>query len=185
MDLNKVVLEIINEGEKKANEILKEANKERERILNEAKASASDKKEEMRTAGNERIKQARTKEFAVSRIKAKKIEMGAKKDAIENVYKKFSENIYGKIERKDLLKMLFDAGKSQMKVDKVYVSAEDFEAAKKLFSVKVEKSNIDGGIILENNQSTERIDLSLSTLVENLKKDTMNDVAKMLFGDQK
>ena len=185
MDLNKVVLEIINEGEKKANEILKEANKERERTLNESRERVDDKKEEMRTAVNERIKQARTKEFAVSRMTAKRIEMGAKKDAIENVYKRFSENIYSKMERKDLLKMLFDAAKSQMKVDKVYVSAKDFEAAKKLFSIKVEKASIGGGIILENSQSTERIDLSLSTLVENLKKDTMNDVAKMLFGDQK
>ena len=116
-------------------------------------------------------------------MNAKKIEMNAKKEAIENIYKLFSENVYSK-SRKDLLKKLFEAGKGRINANTVYVDEQDFEYAKELFtSLNVEKSDIKGGMIIENKDGTERIDFTLNILMENLRKKTLSEVSKFLFGE--
>ncbi len=184
MELNNVVLEIINEAEKKANGIAKGADMERERILDAARENIKQRKAGMKRNLEERVKQARTKELAIARTNAKKIEMNAKKDAIENAYRQFSERIYNSIGKEKVLKTLFKSGKAQIDVSKIYVNGQDFELAKKLFDgVKIIKKNVSGGIVLENTDRTEILDLSLLTIVEDLKKETVNDVSKILFGE--
>ena len=183
MELNNVVLEIINEAEKKANEIAKAADRERQKILDEARENIKRRKGEMKKNTEDRLKQARTKELAISRTNAKKIEMNAKKNIIEHVYRDFSQAIYS-IGREKILMMLFKPGKAQIDVSKIYISNSDFEIAKKLFSdAKVIKKDITGGMVLENSDGTEMLDLSLPTIVEDLEKETVNDVSKILFGE--
>ena len=185
MDLNNVVLEIISEAEKKAEEIAESADKERSRILDEAKARARAKKEELEKGAEERIKQIRTKELAVSRMNARKIEMNAKKEAVEAVYRDFYGKIYETVDRETLLKKLFEAGKGQMEVATAYANNDDFEAAKKLFGgVDVKKTVISGGLVLENHAKTEKLDMSVETLVQNLRKETVNELWKILFGEK-
>lgn len=185
MDLNNVVLEIISEAEKKAKEIAESADKERSRILDEAKARARTKKEELEKEAEERIRQIRTKELAVSRMNARKIVMNAKKEAVEAVYRDFSGKIYETVDRETLLKKLFEAGKGQMEVATVYTNKDDFEAAKKLFKgVDVKKTGISGGLVLENQAKTEKLDMSIDSLSQNLQKGTMNELWKILFGEK-
>ncbi len=182
MDLNNVVLEIISEAEKKAKEIAESADKERERMLGEARERARKKGNELEKETYDKIRQMRVKELAVSRMNAKKIEMNARKEAVENAYEKFSGSIYEEMDRKELLKKLLETGKGQIDAATVYVNEHDFEHAKKLFK-NVEKADVNG-MIIENADKTERLDITLETLMENLRKETLNEVSKILFGEK-
>lgn len=180
MDLNNVVLEIISEAEKKASEIAEEGKKERENLLDKARDNVNKLKTKMEKGNKEKIKQERTKELAVSRMNAKKIEMNAKKELIEKVYEKLANEI--EASENDLLQKLFEAGKKQIEIETVYVNKKDLNT---IFNgVEIKEADITGGIIIENKDGSEKINLSLDIIVETVRKDTVNEVSKILFGDE-
>ena len=182
MDLNNVVMEIISEAEKKAKEIGERAKIDRERILSDVNEKLAEKKGQIKKETEEKITQERTKSMAVARLQAKKIEMDGKREALENLYVEFAEKIYTQ-GKKEIMNKLFNSAKGNIDAAKIYVSADDMKIAKDLFkNVSIEEADIVGGIIIENKSKTEKLDLSLETLIENLKKETVADVSKILFG---
>jgi V/A-type H+-transporting ATPase subunit E len=183
MNLDNVVMEIIDEAERKAKEIEERAKIEREKVISEAKDRIKEKKENMRKETDKRIAQEMTKLLAVARLQAKKLEMDAKKEAVENLYVKFAEKIYTS-ERKEILKKLLSFSKN-IEASTIYVNNNDIKAAKELFkNFNVQEVDIVGGIIVENRDRTEKIDLSLETIIEGLKKETVTEVSGILFGEK-
>jgi V/A-type H+/Na+-transporting ATPase subunit E len=183
MDINSVVLEIISESEKEAKRIEEDARKEREKLIDEAMERASKRKSEMDKESKKKISQSRIKEFAVARMNAKKTEMNAKKQALEDVYSKFS----GKMDSGDeFLKKLLNAAGKEIEVSAVYVSKKDLERAKNLFKgIEIQESEISGGLVAENKEGSEKIDLSIDIIRESIRKETLSEVSKILFGGNK
>src|SRR3989344_8158772 len=106
MNLDNVVMEIISEAEKKAKEIEERAKIDREKVLSDVYEKVSGKKERIKNGTEEKINQERTKALAVARLQAKKIEMAAKKEELENLYVEFAEKIYT-TEKQNILRKLF------------------------------------------------------------------------------
>jgi len=185
MNIDNVVMEIIGEAEKKAKQIEERARIEREKILEEARVKINKEKEIIKKASEEKIKQIRTKELAISRVLAKKIEMSAKKESLEKVYKKLNNDAYDSIGRENILKKLFKQSNEKIDASTVYVNKNDIDVANKIFNgVDVREGDIDNGLIIENKDKTEKMDLSLHTIIKDLRKETVTDAAKILFGEE-
>src|SRR3989344_6553643 len=185
MNLDNVVMEIISEAEKRAKEIEERAKIDREKVLSDVYEKVSEKKEKIKKETEEKINQERTKSLAVARLQAKKIEMNAKKESIENLYVEFAEKIYI-TEKQSILKKLFGIASGKIDAGTIYVSSDDIKIAKDLFkNLDIEEADVVGGLIIENKSKTEKLDFSLETLIDNLKKETISEVSKILFGEDK
>lgn len=172
---------ILGEATRQADEIRKDAQAKREEILSSARTTVEQKKEAMKRESSESAMRLAARELASARIKAKKDVAEEKREAVERVYGAFFSRLEKELGREELLRLLFDAGKVQLKkIERVRVAKEDIGAAKTLGADAVPVA-IDGGIIIES--GNESVDLSFGTIRETLKQRTLQSVARKLFGD--
>ncbi|MBI4014974.1 MAG: hypothetical protein HY365_03390 [Candidatus Aenigmarchaeota archaeon] len=172
---------ILGEAAQQAEKIRKDAQSERDGIISAARADAEREKERMKRESGESALRLEARELASSRISAKKDVAEEKKEAVNRVYSVFFSRLEKELGREELLRLLFNAGKTQLKsVQKVRVAKEDVPAARGL-GVDAVPAAIEGGIIIEG--GNESVDLSMDTIRETLKQRTLRSVSCKLFGD--
>ena len=172
---------IIGEATQQAEQIRKDAQAKREEIISVARADVEREKERMKRESSESALRLETRELASARIKAKKDVAEEKKEAVNHAYSAFFSRLENELGKKELLRLLFDAGKAHLrKVDRVRVAKEDVVAAKALGAAAIPAA-IEGGIIIESGD--EAVDLSFGTIKETLKQRTLRSVSCKLFGD--
>lgn len=176
-EIKKIVVEVVEEANKKAKEIIEEAEKEKERILFEAKKEAEIKKEEIQKEAEITLERLETIEMTKARMNSKEIIQKTKMRLIENIYHEF----YSEIDKEKTLKTMHELAKKHIKeIGTVYVSENDFDVAEKIFS-NVKKGNIKGGLVVENKDGKESINLSMEIIDEIFRSRTFPKVYEMLF----
>ncbi|MBI2578364.1 MAG: hypothetical protein HYW26_01490 [Candidatus Aenigmarchaeota archaeon] len=181
IEIRKVVEEVISEAKRKAEEILEEGGRERERILFEARKEVEMKKDEMQKEADLAVKKIETIEATKSRMDSKEILQKTRMKIIEDIYREF----YGGLDVEGTLKSMHSIGiKSIKNAGAVYVSENDFEAAKRIFP-DVKKSGIKGGIVIESADGRESVNLSMEVIDEIFRNRTFPGVYEILFGERK
>jgi len=176
-EIKKIAVEVIKEANKKAIEIVEEGEKEKERILFEAKKEVEIKKEEIQRETEITLERLETIEMTKARMNSKEIIQKTKMRLIENIYHEF----YSELDKEKTLKTMYDLARKHIKeVGLVYVSENDFDVAKKIFS-NVKKGNIKGGLVVESKDGKESINLSMEIIDEIFKSRTFPKVYEMLF----
>ncbi len=178
MEMEKVAEEIIKEAEKKAASIIDSGVSEKEKILDEARKRAALRKAEMKNNMDEFVTGLRTRELTKAKLAIKKRAQDTRNEILNSVYKRFMEELLK--DRKSLIKKLMEMSKG-FDAKAVYVNKEDYKIAKELFS-NVAVSDISGGIILENADSRETIDMRLERIGQLARDATIKDVSRILFG---
>ena len=130
----------------------------------------------------EQYEQFRQKELATAQFDASRIELDAKREAIDSVFSSVKEhlmNLQAK-ERQKLLRALYKKAKTEITVAQVYVNNTDVGFMKKLCK-QVKTANIAGGLIAENKEGSVSVNLTYEELLDDAKNKLLVEVSGVLF----
>lgn len=176
-------------------EILDTARKEADTILAEAKAKINVLKKEQNHVRNEfkRVALAETEQElqilqkrcdAQMHLEEKKVVMETKKRLLDDAYKKALEQVekWNDSQRSMFIRAALTMSSKQMGIGKAYCSEKDkpLVVKERGKQVKIEIAPING-IIIENNDATQRLDFTYDALGELVREKTLQDVARTLF----
>ncbi len=178
MEMEKVAEEILKEAEKKAASVIDSGESEKEKVLDEARKRIALRKAEMKKNMDEFVSGLCIREMTKAKLAIKKRTQDARNEILDIVYKKSMEELLK--DRKSLIKKLIEMNKG-FDAKTIYVNKEDYKVAKELFG-NVVVSDISGGIILENADSRETIDMRLERIGQLVRDATIKDVSRILFG---
>ncbi|MBI2541783.1 hypothetical protein HYV80_03690 [Candidatus Woesearchaeota archaeon] len=180
MGIETVKEEILNSAKEQSSSLIAEARKESNRIARETEK----KIEEMRAkseADAKRIMDAiKRQELASAELDNKKLLLGAKKQAIENVFAESRKKLESMDDKKRelIVKKLLDKAKSEIEIANVYCNKKDSKSFK---GMNVEILDMIGGLIAENKEGTVRIDYSFDTMLQSIKENELQNINKTLF----
>lgn len=182
MSLDKVKEEIRQEAEAKAEKLIEEAEEEAENRIEEAEEEAERIKEEAREKAEERKEALKEREISAARREAKRKELDAKNDVIEEAFQRFREQIASidKDRKEELftaaLEILdgFDIGRIETSDEMVDGLADETDA-------DVEAADVEG-LVVESADGSVRHDFSFDTVIGNVMEETRRDVADTIFG---
>ena len=185
--------------------VLAKAREEAERIVREAEERAKKIVEEVEERKRKEVEEARKKLFeevgyeariAEARIKASQMIARVKNEVMEELKKRVFEELekLGVEERKKSLEKLFDEALASGVISgrfRVIVAPRDSGIAKELvidrglgdrvISISV-KEDMMGGVILESEDGSTRVDNSYETRLEMVLRRRASEIAKELFG---
>lgn len=186
MGLEKVVVEIKENAERKAEGMVREAEKEAERIIREAKERAKQAKKGIEKENEQAIRQIEMRNLTIRKARKKELVLKAKKEMMDEVYMRFLVNISKSKGRKreTIYRKLASIAKKQMKrPGVVYMDPKDSGLSKKVWKgLRFRKKEMKGGFMLESDDGKEFVDFRFETLNGLLKEKTLKDVSRMLFG---
>lgn len=180
MGLQEVKQEIINKAKKKASAIIKEGNKEAKAIIAHAEDQVNEYKAKMDKDKRKACMGLEKIQIAAANSEAKKLELDAKRDAIESAFVEAKEKILqrGSEKKKAHLLQLLKKAKNELQVETVYCNAKDKQF---IGDANVVEGDMEGGIIAENKDETIRVDYRVETLLESIKERELHAIAEILF----
>lgn len=182
MGLEQLVDEVLARGRDEADQIRKAAEAERERVLREARAEGA-KELEARTADGAKVaERARVQDLARAELESKKIVLAAQKELLDEVYGKVLQSLSSLAEGGALLRSLLQANASEWRAGKVYCNDRDADAVRSVVGENF-GGTIDciGGVVIEITDGTRRTDLRFETLVADVWRDSIRQVAEVLW----
>ena len=181
MGIKTIQKEVIETVTKEADEKLKVSYNEAEEIVEKAKTESTEQTQKAKEETEALLKELRSIAELSAKFEVKKLELVAKKDIINNVFTKAEDRIKkldADTSKRLVEKLLVDAKKE---LDVAHVICN--EKTKKLIpaTYNVEAQDMLGGLIAENADRTLRIDNRFETILEDVRKEALNIIAKEIF----
>ena len=180
MSIDNVKKEIISDAKKKAEVMIKEAERQKKEMLADAEHKASKVKEELEVSSKKTIDayDARVEVEASSAVNRKKL--SAEQEIIDTTFKEALEEMekLSVAKKKTYYQKLITNAKKSFEFEKVLCAKADVSILKEN---KAEETNIKGGVILVGEGEETRLDLSFTTLINEIKRDDLDKVAKILI----
>ncbi|MBD3314123.1 hypothetical protein GF345_06790 [Candidatus Woesearchaeota archaeon] len=186
MGLEEVKKEIIENAEKKAEGIVKEGKDEADRIIKETDAQLEDYRKRSEDDAHKIISAMERKERSSAEFDVKKMKLDKKKEIIDRAFSEVKKKLQSMPDKKreSYLKNLLDDAKKEIDVAKVYVNSQDRKIAERITGkgISVDGSEISGGLVAENSDSTISVDYSYDELLDTVEKENLQEIASKLFG---
>ena len=182
MGLETVVEDVLGRGRAEVEEIRRAALAERDRILQDARAEGAKLLEIREQEARQAAERLRVQALARAELESKKIVLSAEKELLDEVYRKVLERL-SVLEGGDaILQSLLKAHAADWKTGKVYCNAKDAKAVRATVgSSFAETIDCVGGIVIESGDGTHRIDLLYETLLADVWRDSIREVAEVLW----
>ncbi len=180
MGLKELKQEILREAEKEADEILKTARLEAENIAKMARAEADSFSEIASQESKSEMELLERRERASAEFEAKKMVMQKKREILERLLAGSRTALESMPEkkRKGHINSFLRLASSRMECGHIICSQKDSGFLK---GYPAETGDIAGGIIVENRERTERIDLSYGAILERILEDEFPAISKIIF----
>ncbi len=182
MGLESVIGEILARGQAESEEIRRGAQAERERLLQEARAEGAElfarREQEARMAAD----RIRVQDLARAELESKKTVLTAQKEVLDAVRAKVLEALASGRGTGPILRRLLDANAADWRAGKVYSNARDAAAVRAVVGASF-GGTIDcvGGLVIESLDGTRKTDLRYETLLEDVWRDSIREVAGVLW----
>ncbi len=183
MGLDAIVQEIKAKGKAEADRISGETYQEISKIISEAESQAAKLKTAKQEAAKKEIERLRQQELSSAHLEVKRAMLNARKELLDEVYEKAKDAV-GKLPADKNQKLLSSIiKKNENSNTRIYSKAKDTSAVKKLTKLKY-AGEIDciGGVIIENADGTEYLDLRYDTILKNVSEKSLKQVSDILFG---
>lgn len=182
MGLESVVEDVLARGRSEVEGIRRAALAERDRILQNAGAEGAKLLEIRELEAKQAAERLRVQALARAELESKKIVLSAEKELLDEVYGKVLEKLSVLEGREDILQALLKAHTADWKTGKVYCNARDADAIRAVVGSSF-AGTIDcvGGIVIESGDGTHRIDLRFETLLADIWRDSIREVAEVLW----
>jgi V/A-type H+-transporting ATPase subunit E len=174
--MDKVRKEIIKNARNEAKSILKQAEKERKNMLENAEKSLAEKKTLLDEEAKQVIELYESTSKAEANSEKNKLRLVLEKELIDEVFQLAKEKLgeIPKKKREKHLKLL------KNKLDKRYSVLFTSKQDKSILRAK--QRDITGGLIAETKDGNSKVDLSYDNLLQNVRKENLAEITKMLFG---
>ncbi|MDO9518101.1 MAG: V-type ATP synthase subunit E [Methanosarcinaceae archaeon] len=183
MGLETVVKDIMDVANTEASKINGEADAEVSSILDEARQNAKKIMGDRLVKVEDDIKKLRQQEISSANLEVKRTMLNARKEVLDKVYSQSIEIIKDlpSSKNEELLKAIID--KYQGSGAKIYSNKDSEKLVKKLSSL-IYAGNIDciGGVVIENEDSTIRLDYTYDVILDSLNDNSMKQISDILFG---
>jgi len=182
MGLEQVVDEILAGGRAEAEEIRQAALAEREKILESARSEGAKLREHREREAKEAAERLRIQALARAELESKKIVLSAQKELLDVVYAKVLDRLGRLAESGDWLRKLLQANAAEWRSGKVYCNARDADTVRSIVGTNF-GGTIDcvGGVLIESTDGTHRTDLRFETLLADVWRDSIREVAEVLW----
>lgn len=185
MSLKNVEQDIKRTIDSRIRKILDAGKKETTEILAEAKGRVKDLKTEMKRDVQAQVGQIRKRALASAELQARRALLEAKKDILDAVYEKMTDTIskMSSNDKTSLMKALVEKGQKELNAQYIYSNKKDADIVKRLSKGLTFEGTIEclGGVVLENKDKTVGIDYTFDVVLQDLRKETLGEVAKTLF----
>ena len=173
MGLESVVEDVLGRGRSEVEEIRHAALAERDRILQNARAEGAKLLEIREQEARQAAGRLRVQALARAELEGKKIVLSAEKELLDEVVLEDGAAI---------LQSLLKANAGDWRTGKVYCNEKDANAVRAVVGTSF-GGTIDcvGGIVIESGDGTHRIDLRYETLLADLWRDSIREVAEVLW----
>jgi V/A-type H+/Na+-transporting ATPase subunit E len=182
MGLEQVVEDVLTRGRSEADEIRQATLAERERILQDARAEGAKILDRRGQEAREEAERARIQALARAELEGKKIILSAQKELLDQVYAAALDGIPRLAEGEGLLRALLQTHEKEWKDGKVYTNARDADLVRSIIGPRF-AGTIDcvGGVVIESADGTRRTDLRFETLLAEVWRDSIREVAEVLW----
>lgn len=160
--------------------IEKETAQQRQELLDAAQEEIDAYKKRVEQEVEQEVAVLERRELAGAKLTAKKTLLKAKKELVDKAFSEALKELASKPEkeRKARLETLVKHASQDLDVHTLYVAEQDTTL---LAGYEVRAAKITGGVICENADGTQRIDLSNETLLAHVREQYLKEVAKALF----
>lgn len=185
MSLNKVVEEILREGEQSKSEIIRKGEKERDDQVLQAEKKVADDRAKMEARTAAMIVQMEQHELSSAELEARKLLLSAQRQVMEDLREQILKELerYPSDKRKKLYSRLVSKAQKELGEGYVYSSKND----KTLLQLPKGFSSggvIDcrGGLVFESKDRSVRLDYRFESLLEEVWNKKMQEIFAKLFG---
>ncbi|HWR25355.1 MAG TPA: V-type ATP synthase subunit E [Methanosarcina sp.] len=184
MGLDIVVKDIQNGAQSEVSRIKAEGDTKVSEILNEARDGQKKMLGDSLAQTEEDLKNLHQQVISSANLEVKRIRLNKRKDLLDQVYNKAYESIKSMpaSNAEKLLSVLID--KHEADGVRIY-SAKNSEALVKKLSSLSYAGNIDdsiGGIVLENEDGTVRLDYTYDSILKNVYERSLKQISDILYG---
>jgi V/A-type H+-transporting ATPase subunit E len=160
------------EGDAKASEITNEAKEVQKKMLGDSLAKAE-----------EDLQNLHQQVISSANLEVKRITLNKRKELLDQVYNQTIEKIKSMpaSKKEELLKHILS--KNEASGARAYSSKDSEQIVKKLTSLNY-AGNIDsiGGVVLENEDGTVRLDFTYDSILENVYEHSLKQMSDILYG---
>jgi V/A-type H+-transporting ATPase subunit E len=183
MGLDIVIKDIQNGAQAEVSKIKAEADAKVSEILNEARDAQKKMLGDSLAQAEENLKNYNQQVISSANLDVKRIRLNKRKNLIEQVYNKTFESIKSMPASKaeKLLNVLIE--KHEAEGVRIYSNKNSEAIIKKLSSLSY-AGNIDciGGIVLENEDGTVRLDFAYDSILKNVYERSLKQISDILYG---
>jgi V/A-type H+-transporting ATPase subunit E len=183
MGLDIVIKDIQNGAQAEVSKIKAEADAKVSEILNEARDAQKKMLGDSLAQAEENLKNYNQQVISSANLDVKRIRLNKRKNLIEQVYNKTFESIKSMPASKaeKLLSVLIE--KHEAEGVRIYSNKNSEAIIKKLSSLSY-AGNIDciGGIVLENEDGTVRLDFAYDSILKNVYERSLKQISDILYG---
>jgi V/A-type H+-transporting ATPase subunit E len=181
MGLEEVKQGLQHESDERAQALLDEAEERREAILADVEDELEAYRDEQERKAEKQIEKLRQSGLAGTKLAVKKRILAAKKDIIDDVMDEAKRKLVRKRKstRESYITALLERAADEIDIHTVRCASKD-EKLIDNYNVVVD-DDIDGGIICENDDGSTSVDLTYDTILAEIRRDAMNELAEVLF----
>lgn len=183
MGLEKVKEEVLRKAKERADAIFKEAKSEANSIEVQMQKRIAAEKERMLQETAVMMDDLSRQEVSQAKLDARNSMLKAKKELIEHVMSKARNKLekLSQQDRRGIISSLLKRGQRDIRVRYVYCNKNDVQLVKKLGNFSFDNADISGGLILEIEDKTVRIDLSYESIMEKIREENLTKISDILF----
>lgn len=183
MGLDAIVEEIKAKGKAEAEKISQETDKEVSRTLAEAQSQAARIKASRQDSAKKDIERLRLQEMSSANLEVKRAMLNARKELLDEVNEKAKEGINKLPADKNLKLLKSIIEKNQANNSRISSNKKDEPAVRKMTKLTYSGDiNCIGGVIIENEDGTEYLDLRYETILKKVSERSLKQVSDLLFG---
>ncbi|MGI0148509.1 MAG: V-type ATP synthase subunit E family protein, partial [Thermoplasmata archaeon] len=153
-----------------------------EKILQEARSEGAKLLERREREAKQAAERLRIQALARAELESKKIVLSAQKELLDEVYAKVLDRLGRIAESGEWLRNLLQANAAEWRNGKVYCNARDADTVRSIVGANL-GGTIDcvGGVVIESADGSHRTDLQFETLLADIWRDSIRDVAEVLW----
>jgi V/A-type H+-transporting ATPase subunit E len=183
MGLENVVNDILKQARAEVSTVNSEADVETAAIINAANEEKKKMVEIRQAEIDARIERMHKQEMSSAHLEIKRATLNAKKDVLDEVFQSAKDAISSMPSEKNvtLLKAILD--KHGTSGTRVYSNGRDAKLVQEMTDLTyMDEIDCIGGIIIENDDGTVRLDYTFDTILNNVSEQTLKQISDILFG---
>ncbi|MFH2021505.1 MAG: V-type ATP synthase subunit E family protein [archaeon] len=180
MGIEEVRKEILAGAKAEAKKLLQEGEKEAKALVDVADSKLKNRQKELTTEATHIIEEYKVRSAAERASAERKEKLAMDKRALEEVFSDAKQKLTSMSikKREQLLVKMLERSRKKFAFSRIYASKEDAKFLKKF---NVVPHDLQGGVILENEDGSVRVDLSYASMLGAVREESLAQITKKLY----